>query len=244
MDEKLSENVRDVKAQVAALVALQKLDDEINQRNRRIQCLEELIQSEDKTINHLREGLSDRKKEMESMLKDRRAAEVTTTQKNEEAQRLGGQLFEVKTNEAYSTLQNEIQQKKHETALLEERILELMVAEDELKGKIKETEAELKQGEQQVAARQAEHKNEIVEFEKEISDFQAQWETAAKNVKFEYLDLYQRLRAAKEGKAMARIENDICMGCRLAIRPQAAIELKKYRSLFYCNNCARIRYVD
>jgi uncharacterized protein len=244
MDETTAGNSQDIKTQIIALIVLQKVDDEINVRNSQIKRLKDLIESEDQTINHLRENLKIRKSEIEILLKDRRDSEVTAKQKTEEAQKLGGQLYDVKTNEAYSTLQNEIQKKKHETSLLEEHVLELMVAEDEFKGKITEAESELKQGEQQVVSKQAEHKSEIAEFEKAINDFQAEWDTAAKDVAPDYLHLYQRLRSAKEGKAMARIENDICTGCQIAIRAQATIELKKYRSILYCNNCARILYTD
>jgi len=244
MDETLSENAQNVKQQLEALIKLQQLDDEINQRNKQIDQLKQQIEDEDKTINSLREILTSRKQEMEKLLKDRREAEVTAKQKSEEIQKLGGQLFEVKTNEAYSALQHEIQQKKQENSLLEERILEMMMAEDELKVKIKQAEDELKEGEQQVTANQAGYNKEIARLQKEIADYQQQWDIASQNVRADYLDRYKRLRSAKGGQAMAKIENDICMGCRLSIRPQATIELKKYRGLLYCDNCARILYVD
>lgn len=244
MDEQKSENNDNVKIQLRALIELQEVDDKINERHAQIKVIDKRIQDEDKTLTNQRNLVAERKQESEKLLKDRRDAEVTVTQKTEESQKLGGQLFDVKTNEAYSTLQKEIAQKKQDAGLLEERIIEMMVAEDEMKDKVKEAEAALKEGEEQVKVKQAEQRKEIDALEKEIASFKEQWDIAAGKVQAEYLDLYKKLRDNKEGSAMAKIENDICTGCRLSIRPQATIELKKYRSILYCNNCARILYVD
>lgn len=244
MDEVLSENAQKVKEQLNALIELQSWDDEINRRRSHIEQLDDEIQAEKQSLAGQRETLEVNKQELDHLLKNRREAEVTSKEKVEQAQKLGGQLFEIKTNEAYQTLQGEIRQKKQENTWLEERILEMMVAEDEVKSKISQAENALRQGEQEVAGTQAGYQKEIQSLETEITAFEQKWETAAQKVKPEYLNQYRRLLAAKGGRAMAKIENDICMGCRLSIRAQATIELKKYRTLLYCNNCARILYSD
>lgn len=244
MDEVLSENAQKVKEQLHALLDLQALDTEMNQRRAQIGRLTDKINSENQNLAGQRETLQLNKQEIEHLLKDRREAEVTSKEKVEQAQKLGGQLFDVKTNEAYQTLQHEIKQKKQENTLLEERILEMMVAEDEVKTKIAQSEAALRLGEQEVSGTQAGYQKEIKSLEAEIKGFEEKWEVSAKKVKAEYLSHYERLRAAKEGQAMSKIENDICTGCRLSIRAQATIELRKYRNLLYCDNCARILYVE
>ncbi|MCD4812248.1 hypothetical protein K8S19_00930 [bacterium] len=244
MDETMSESTQTIKIQLHALMQLQEVDDKLNQRRAQIKAIDVKIKDEDKTLTHQSFLLDERKQEIETITKDRREAEVTVKQKQEESQKLGGQLFDVKTNEAYSTLQKEISQKKQDAGLLEERIIEMMVAEDEMKLKLKEAEEALKEGEEQVAAKQAEQHKGIKDLESEIESFKTQWESVATKVQPDYLDLYKRLLKNKAGSAMAKIENDICTGCRLAIRPQASIELRKYRSLLFCDNCARILYVD
>jgi predicted nucleic acid-binding Zn-ribbon protein len=98
--------------------------------------------------------------------------------------------------------------------------------------------------ETQIQADQSKIQAAITGIETEIQLIQAQWQEASKVVKAEYLDRYTRLRESKGGLAVAKIENDVCTGCRLSIRPQASIELRKYRTLLFCDNCARIMYVE
>ncbi|MBN1594810.1 hypothetical protein JW933_02685 [candidate division FCPU426 bacterium] len=244
MDETLSASAQNIKKQLQALMELQQLDNEIIRRNHDRDRLAEDTQRHKASIDNLRASLHDRRIEIENLLKDRREAERDSKQKTEEIRKMGGQLFEVKTNEAYSTLQKEMQQKKQENALLEERILEMMVAEDEKKAALHAAEEDIKRSEQEADSHQNANEREINRLDKEIAGFQTQWDAAAREVRNDYLDLYKRLRNAKGGRALARIENDVCTGCRLSIRPQATIELKKYRGLLYCDNCARILYVD
>jgi predicted nucleic acid-binding Zn-ribbon protein len=147
MEDILSEKAQLVKSQLEALRVLQGLDDEMNQRRAEIARIQEQIASEKKKIEREHQSLKQRKEETEHLLKERRQAEVDAKEQQALIQKLGNQLFEVKTNEAYSTLQNEIRQHKQENSLLEERILEIMLAEDELKVKISETEAGLREAE-------------------------------------------------------------------------------------------------
>jgi uncharacterized protein len=244
MEDILSEKAQLVKSQLEALWVLQGLDDEMNQRRAEIARIQEKITSEQKKVAHQHQSLRERKEETEHLLKERRQAEVDAKEKQSLIQKLGNQLFEVKTNEAYSTLQNEIRQHKQENSLLEERILELMLAEDELKAKIGATEASLQESEKHSGTTQSQYQQEIKNLEATIAGFQREWSAAALKIKPEFLEHYQRLLKAKAGKALAKIENDICTGCRLSIRPQASIELRKYRGLLTCDNCARILYVE
>lgn len=244
MEDILSEKAQLVKSQLEALVILQGLDDEMNQRRAEIARIQGQIAAEQKKIEQEHLSVRERKQETEHLLKERHQAELDSKEKQALIQKLGNQLFEVKTNEAYSTLQNEIRQHKQENSLLEERILEIMLAEDELKVKISATEASLKEAEKNSGDTQAKYQQEIKNLETAITGFQREWSAAALKIKPEFLEQYQRLLKAKAGKALAKIENDICTGCRLAIRPQASIELRKYRGLLTCDNCARILYVE
>jgi len=244
MDEVLSEKSQHIREQIESLLKLQGLDDEINRRSRQIEEVNQKIKAENEAVLGFQESHQQAGRDVENYVKERRDAEVSAKDKQAQVQKLGGQLFEVKTNEAYNALQTEIRQHKQENSLLEERILEIMMAEDELKTKEKEIEDQLKQAQQHIAQVQTGLKTEITSLEGEIQNFQKEWDRAAEAVKASNLSLYQRLRAAKGGRAMAKIENDVCLGCRLSIRPQATIELKKYRSILFCDNCARILYAD
>ncbi|MCK5218711.1 hypothetical protein KAR10_04265 [bacterium] len=244
MDQPLTENARILKVQLSILVCLQEQDGKINYQRKQIKSLKEKIEAEDEKLWEQREALDGRKRELEQLKKERHGVELSFKEKQALIQKLGGQLFEVKTNAAYNTLSSEINQHKQENSLLEERALEMMMAEDDLLAGIAQAEKVLAGEEQREAALKDEIQREISNWEKEIDDLQAQWKISSQEVKPVYLERYCRLRDAKGGRAVVKIENDICDGCRMAIRPQAVIELQKYRELLCCDNCARILYVE
>jgi len=244
VDQSLTPNAQMIKTQLETLVRLQGLDNEINQRRQQIQSLQSEVGRIEQSAGSLSQSLDEHKHKMEQLVKDRRDAERTIKERQEQVSKLSGQMFDVKTNDAYNALQSEVRQKKQENSLLEERVLEMMMAEDEMKAEQEKLAAALKQEHAKVGELQTTHRQELARLESDIAGVHAQWEIDSKDVSAELLDRYQRLRDAKGGVAIAKIENGICTGCRLTIRAQAAIELKKYRSLLTCDNCARILYAD
>jgi predicted nucleic acid-binding Zn-ribbon protein len=244
VESALNANAQNLKAQIANLARLQSLDLEMLQRRNQIKKLEADIQKAELAVLEQRHRIEAQQQQTETLLKDRREAERTVKERQEQISKLQGQLYDVKTNEAYNALQAEVKQKKQEVGLLEERILEMMMSEDEYKKDGSQALQAVKAAESAVLADQNKIRQEMAELESQTAQLQAQWQAAAQSVEAQYLDRYVRLRDAKGGLAMSKIENDICQGCRLSIRPQAAIELQKYRALLYCDNCARILYVE
>jgi uncharacterized protein len=244
VDQPLTTNAQMVKTQLEMLLQLQELDREMDDRRARIRAMEADIQRQERGLEGQRRTVADRKHALDQMVKERREAERGVKERQEQIAKLSGQLFEVKTNEAYNTLQHEIKQKKQENAVLEERILEMMLAEDEANVAIARETAAGQEEQSRTGEATSVHRKEIAGLEAEIAGLRARWDTAARDVPADLLDRYTKLRDNKAGTALARIENGICTGCRLTIRPQAVIELKKYRALLVCDNCARILYVE
>ncbi len=235
---------QEIKEQLRAMIALQTIDDEINGVQAQIDSLDSRTHAEEVHVKQEQAALDKVKQEMDKLLKDRREAETTSKQLQEQASKLKGQLFDVKTNEALRALQSEIAQKKDENSVLEERIIEMMMAEDELKVDLKKAEEALKTAHQALKAAEQVNAQEVQGLEAKKTGFQSQWETAAAKLNHHLLERYVKLREARSGKAMAKVENDVCTGCRMAIPPQMFIELKKYRQFHTCTNCARFLYVD
>lgn len=244
MEQPITTNAQLVKEQLELLTRLQGVDNEINLRRRQMREIEARVHESESVLSGLRQTEEARKHELEKLTKDRREAERQVKERQEQIAKLGGQLFEVKTNEAYNTLQSEIKQKKLENAQLEERILEMMLSEDELRAGLAHQAGEVKQQQGVVSGIEQEQRREIEALQAQVQALQVQWDEAARGAAPDLLDRYQRLRDAKQGMALAKIENGVCAGCHLALRPQAVIELKKYRALLTCDNCARILIAD
>lgn len=244
MDQPQAESTEEIKAVIHGLLKLQYIDDDILNLKNQIEQLAKKTHSEEDKVKLRKEEQTKAKDDMDQLLKDRREAEVSSKQLLEQASKLSGQLFDVKTNEALHALQKEIQQKKDENGLTEERILEMMMSEDDMKVDVKKADEALKAAEQELATAQQASKLEVEAIDIKIKEFQTRWEEAAKEIAPNYLDRYVKLRDARGGMALAKVENDICGGCKIGVPPQIFIELKKYRSILLCDNCARILYTE
>ncbi len=58
------------------------------------------------------------------------------------------------------------------------------------------------------------------------------------------LPLYERLRAARQGRAVAKVEGGACQGCRISL-PMNLVKLaRSSNDLVQCTNCERILYMS
>lgn len=235
---------QDIKTQLQSMINLQHVDDDINAIKAQIEALQEKSHKEEEHVNEKKAGLSKVKTEVDNLLKDKRESEGNSKQLQEQISKLNGQLYDVKTNEALRALQAEIKQKKQDNGTLEEHIIEMMMAEDELKVDLKKADEELKAAEKLLAEAQAVSHKEAEGLKTKIGELEVKWEEASKKVNRHLLERYIKLRDGRQGKAMAKVEHDVCSGCQMSIPAQMFIELKKYREFHTCSNCARFLYTE
>ena len=55
---------------------------------------------------------------------------------------------------------------------------------------------------------------------------------------------YERIIKSKDGLAVVTIANDACQGCFRVMPPQVVNEIKMNDELVFCENCARILYIE
>lgn len=59
-----------------------------------------------------------------------------------------------------------------------------------------------------------------------------------------HLSLYDRLRSARQGVAVAKVERGICQGCRIALPTRVMQLARTANNLVQCPSCTRILYVS
>ena len=58
------------------------------------------------------------------------------------------------------------------------------------------------------------------------------------------LALYEDLRRRKGGRAVALLEGDLCLGCRVTLPTSKAQQARQGEALTQCGSCDRILYVE
>ena len=221
------------------LVELQRLDDDL------AACEE---QSEG--IPAQRARLEQRRAEAEERLARSRETLVTAEaeQRRAEAdlqdrealiQKLEGQQFQVKSNEAYTALLQELEHAKQAKSDCETRILEAMEGIDAAK-------REIAAADEQAKATLAQGETETEALDKREADLAARLDarraersSVSERLDARLLEQYEKI-GTRRRPVVVRISQEICLGCRVNLPPQLYIEILRCERLLTCSNCHRI----
>jgi len=154
-------------------------------------------------------------------------------------QRLEGQQFQVKSNEAYTALLREMEHAREAISDSETRLLEAMDAIEAGGRESVDAEEEAEKVLGRVAADEKALDAREHELAAVISELRQARETCRESVAAEPLEQYDKI-AARRRPAVVHVREELCLGCRVHIPPQLKIELLRGEHLITCSNCNRI----
>lgn len=221
------------------LLELQRLDDQLvdsQTEHDGIPAQRDRIAEERSTVDG---RLSTAKQSLEDTQLAMRQVESALQDRETLLEKLEGQQFQVKSNEAYSALLQEMAQAREAISEHETTILENMESIEGATGALKEAEQEASS----VRSRHVEEKKTIeerqVELSSEIERFRELRTEAGKGVERELLSHYERVAAGRR-PAVVSIADERCSGCLVQIPPQSFIEIRRGEKVITCGNCSRI----
>ena len=230
--------------QLDILKRLQAIDGELyrlhRQREEKPQELEQVqaqLAAEDAKVK----AAADRVKTLQLAQKEKEG-ELQT--KEAHIKKLQGQLFQLKTNKEYATMQREIDGLKADNSLLEEDIIRALDAIDQAAKDRKIQEAQFATAQQQAGAERQRLEGELAEIEARIAQLERDRTTILPEVEAKTLAAYERVLRLREGRALVPIVNDACGGCDRRLPPQVVNEVYLKAKLVTCEHCSRILYFD
>ena len=156
--------------------------------------------------------------------------------------KLQGQLFQLKTNKEYSTMQHEIATLKADNSLIEEAILKYF---DEIESANSGKHEEQKQTAALQEAFKVEEKRvqeELLGITQRISQLEAERKQLTPGVPIPALEIYERILVSRNGMALAPLAKESCGGCHRRLPPQVWNEVVINTKLVTCENCNRILF--
>lgn len=219
--------------------------------DRRIHELTEEIRRLPKYVAEIEAKLSSHKQQLEAdkqtlagNQKARRQMEGDIGTHNEKISRLRGQMNESRTNEQYHAFQHEIQFEEQEVRKIEDRILDRMEEAESLETNVKKAEEALKIEAQKVEREVAATKARVAEDEKALVEQRKLREETASMVSAEALRLYEQVRRAHGGVALAQALADRCQNCNVVFRPQFSYQVRSNEQIMTCESCGLILYYE
>ena len=222
------------------VIELQQLDTRIAELTAQIDALPAQVQTLETELHEFIHAHEERKRRLSKNQKERKELEAEVQAVQAKISRHKDQLYEVKTNEQYKAMLKEIEGEERNIRVFDDQILEKMIEAEQLEKHIRDAAARLDAEKARAAAEvqklQALRQADLEERDRLLT--QRQQDAAA--VGPAVLDLYERLRKARRGQAVAEARDGLCTACNVLLRPQLFNEARANQTILTCENCGRI----
>jgi predicted nucleic acid-binding Zn-ribbon protein len=231
-----------VHSDLKTVIELHQLDSRIAELTAQIEALPSEIQTLEAQLSEFIHAHEDRKQRLAQNHKERRDLESEIQVIQARISKHKDQLYEVKTNEQYRAMLKEIEGEEANVRRIEDQLLEKMLEAEELEKLIKEAASRLDSEKARVAAEVQRLQTLRQADEEERDRLLAQRQQDETTLPPEILELYERVRKARRGLALAEARDGCCTACNVRLRPQVYNEVRTNESIVTCESCSRILY--
>jgi predicted nucleic acid-binding Zn-ribbon protein len=230
------------KEALQALVALQQRDKYLDSIQREIDAVPPRVASLSADLENEERHMNEVKAKILDLEKKKKTKELDVAAKDEAARKHTSQLNDLKSNDAYKTMQAEIEAEKKAAGDIETEILQFMEDIDKARAEEKAATAEFKKTEEFA-------KKDLERLEAELSHAKGRFETAkaerdatAAAVGPAEMKVYDHIRGRGKPDAVVAIVAGHCGSCQINLTPGLSLEVAKMKSLVTCESCQRILY--
>lgn len=222
------------------LLELQEVDNRLDELKEEKGDLPLIVEDLESKLKAKNKELEEVKKKLKETKLRQRELELLIDEYKAKLSKYEDQLYQVKTNKEYDaitqeteTVQTKLSESKQEQDQAEEAIIDLDEKTVTLESEIAKLENELEENQVELNAKlneTAEEEN-LLKHEREI---------ILNKANPDIIRTYERVRNARDGQGIAKIEGNVCGGCFSFIPPQKIVEVKKMQKIYTCEFCGRI----
>lgn len=230
---------------VRLLYDLQELD------QRTEQCWNQLYEVEARladrqALERLQVRMEEERVRVRRLRLDQRESELSNQSLRQKAQVVEGKLYggSVRSPRELQGLEMELKALRADLAGRDDRLLEAMAELEDAQRALASLKAEAAGAEAEWKESQTSLKERKKALEAELEDLQRRRQELASRVEPQELRLYENLKATKAGLAVARVEQGLCRGCRMALPTHQLQRARAGREPVLCGSCGRILYVS
>jgi predicted nucleic acid-binding Zn-ribbon protein len=233
-----------VEEQLNILIKLQALDSQLYRLRKERVAKPKLIEELEARRNHEQAAVKEIEEKIKANQLRRKQKEMDLQAKEESVKKLSTQLYQIKTNKEYQTMQHEIEGHKADNSLLEDEILAIMEEADSLSKELVKEKELFAEAEKRLNEDRKKIEGEIAVIDNEIADFESQRNELTAQVDKKVLSQYEKVLVNREGVALVVVKNHACQGCFINLPPQVINEIRMKDKITVCESCARILYIE
>lgn len=223
------------------LYELQEVDLEIDQKSRTLDQVKSQLGGDDDLVA-ARAALDEARKRLTDLEHKQRISEWETDDLATKTAREEKRLYEgsLKNPRELMTLQQEVDLLREQRREREEHLLAIMIEVDTAEREVGARTSELEGMERKWQEDQQRLAAERTELEADLAALEEKRRVALQQIDPTSVKLYERLRQAKQGRAVAKVEQGRCQGCRISLPISDQQGARMGHELVTCSNCGRI----
>lgn len=226
------------------LMELQKLDTELNRLEEMRGDLPSQVRSLNKEVDDAKKEHKENEIKLQSYQKERDLLDMEIKDLEGKKKKYQSQLFEVKTNREYDAVTHEIETVTAEIEMKENRLLELMDLDADLKKKLEDEHKTITELEEKLKVNSIELEKKMAATEKDEATLKHERDKIIHKMDKRLISTYERIRKAKSGFAVVPVLRNACGGCFKSLPPQKILEIRPMDRIFLCDVCGRILVWD
>jgi predicted nucleic acid-binding Zn-ribbon protein len=225
------------------LVELQRLDSGLDELEKHKKKFLNDIAVLDVNVKVAQNQLQSEKKKLEELVKQRKTLEIETGTLDSHIAKYIKQQNDVKNAEQVTALGQEIEKSKLAKAQAEDKMMEILLQEDEQKIVIKTATQALSDEEKKAVEEKAYAQNKINDCDKAIADKKQERAAQLAKVEAPYDRGYENIRNKGKKIAVGQVtEDNMCSGCNMNVAPQMLHDIRKKTEIVTCQ-CGRYLYI-
>jgi len=230
--------------QINRLIDLQSVDSDIFRLKRERESKPKLI--EDLEIRRDEEQAAVKAIEEKARANQvkRKERELDLQAKEENIKKLQAQLYQLKTNKEYQSMQQEIEGQKADKSRIEDDILVLMEESEFLSKEMEKEKSLFTEADKRLGDDRKKIESEIASLDNEIAALSSKRGELAALVDHKVLGHYDKVLSGRDGLAIVPGKTKACQGCFMNLPPQVINEIKMGDKIITCESCARILYIE
>jgi predicted nucleic acid-binding Zn-ribbon protein len=218
--------------------------------HQRAKALRDRLASGPKTLAARQAALANRQAELEAAKKGLQDSKVQLKKHEHSLQSIDTKiddlkikLNQVKKNEEYKALQNQIAHDNAAKSKIEEDILLLLETSDTKAVELKKLEDDVKRSSAEVEALQQQLEEQVVAHKTQLQELETAIIEAESAIPEQFRDQYRRIVGRYGADALAVCENGSCQGCYTSLTAQMINDLINGEGHSFCLSCGRLLYL-
>ncbi len=225
------------------LIQLQHLETIIADAKSAITLHPQRLAAFDARLNEARQAVDSVKEQLKANNDRRRELEKDVALYQGRLTKFKDQLSAVKTNREYQAMQHEIATAQTDLGTVEEKVLEQMLAADELSAAAKKAEAALAAQSKEIEAEKKTLVQDLAATEVSLKQSTESRAALLKELEPRLVALFEQVARARKGVAICSATREgLCSVCHVRLRPPVFQQVRHNDSIVQCESCQRVLY--